>query len=117
MAFNPFTSFRKYQKFWMAILTIVAMVTFVLCSGLGQGDLGDRIIRAFGFRKGPMLAKAGGSEFYEFELRQLKTQRTVANDALRKCVEASLNSMRERRKEMAAEKVKEEQKGDREKAL
>ena len=39
MAFNPFTSFRKYQKFWMASLVLLSMITFVLCTGLGQGEV------------------------------------------------------------------------------
>src|SRR5262249_9223707 len=46
MAFNPFTSFRKYQKFWMAAILLVCMATFVLCTGVG-GDFGDRLLRLF----------------------------------------------------------------------
>ena len=33
MAFNPFVSFQKNQKFWMAAVLILCMVTFVLCTG------------------------------------------------------------------------------------
>ena len=51
MAFNPFTSFRKYQKFWMACILLLCMVTFVLCTGVG-GDLSDRLLRWFGGSRG-----------------------------------------------------------------
>ena len=33
MAFNPFTTFRKYQKIWMATILLLCMLTFVLCTG------------------------------------------------------------------------------------
>src|SRR5262249_41899974 len=34
MAFNPFHAFRRHQKVIFALLTIVAMVTFIFCSGV-----------------------------------------------------------------------------------
>src|SRR5437870_13379004 len=43
MPFNPFSRFRKYQKFWMATILLVCMVTFVLCTGL-CGDLTQWIL-------------------------------------------------------------------------
>jgi len=51
MAFNPFTSFRKHQKVWMASVLLLCMVTFVLCTGVG-GDLSERLLRMFGPRPG-----------------------------------------------------------------
>ena len=40
MSFHPFRYFRKHQKTLLACVTIMAMFTFVLCSGLGgYGDL------------------------------------------------------------------------------
>src|SRR5262245_47856831 len=117
MAFNPFASFRKYRKFWMALLTLMAMVTFVLCSGLGQGDLGDRIIHAFGGRSGQHMATAGGVKIYESELRQLKINRNMANDAFRKCDEEALKLIRAKMKELGNVKAEDENKDDRKKFL
>ena len=39
MAFNPFHSFRKYNKWVFAGLVLMAMFTFVLSSGMGKGDI------------------------------------------------------------------------------
>ncbi len=39
MAFNPFVSFRRYQKAIFATMAIVCMVLFVLSSGVGGTDL------------------------------------------------------------------------------
>ena len=58
MAFNPFHGFRKHQKVVFAMLTILCMLTFVLCSGMG-GDLGERIMYLFGGRGGGMRGTAG----------------------------------------------------------
>jgi hypothetical protein len=44
--------FRKHQKLIFAALTIVCMITFVLCSGMG-GGLEDRILYHFGGRSPP----------------------------------------------------------------
>lgn len=87
MAFNPFTSFRKYQKFWMASILLMTMVTFVLCSGLGGGDLGDRIIKGIGARRGNAMAVLDGSKIYHQDLVDLKEQRLVADKFLRKSME------------------------------
>src|SRR5205807_6903284 len=38
MAFNPFASFRKHQKYWMAGAVLVCMLTFVLRSGGMKGS-------------------------------------------------------------------------------
>src|SRR5215467_2947706 len=43
MALHPFRSFRKHQKVIWGILVIVCMITFVLMSGSGRGDIFDRI--------------------------------------------------------------------------
>lgn len=39
MAFNPFSSFRRYQKTIFATMAIVCMLLFVLSSGVGGTDL------------------------------------------------------------------------------
>src|SRR5690349_1550572 len=84
MAFNPFASFRKYQKFWMASLVLLAMVTFVLCQGLGQGGLEDRLLKYFGARQGPTMATLNGRDLHSTELNDLRNQRKVANEFMRK---------------------------------
>ncbi|MCS7046319.1 MAG: hypothetical protein NZO58_08185, partial [Gemmataceae bacterium] len=66
MAFNPFTNFRKYQKFWMAAILLVCMVTFILCTGTGTGDLSDRILRWVGGR-GQVYTTIDGAKFYASE--------------------------------------------------
>src|ERR1700730_1176194 len=59
MAFNPFTSFRKYQRFWMATVLLLCMITFVLCTGVG-GDLSQRLLQLFQRQEGRPLAKVNG---------------------------------------------------------
>src|SRR6516165_8699549 len=79
MAFNPFVSFRKYQKFWMATILLVCMITFVLCTGI-SGDLSDRLLRLFGGRHGKVWAKLDGRNIYQDDFDKLKTQRSMIND-------------------------------------
>src|SRR5262245_18209021 len=86
MAFNPFTSFRKHQKFWMAFLTLMAMVTFVLCTGVG-GDLSDRLLMLFGGSGGGTLAKIEGRNITYKELEDLKQQRMLAEKYTRRAIE------------------------------
>src|SRR5262245_15397239 len=66
MPFNPFSSFRKYQKFWMATILLVCMVTFVLCTGVG-GDLSQRLLDYFGRRSGSAIAKLDNRTIYAQE--------------------------------------------------
>src|SRR5437899_11277402 len=56
MAFHPFRMFRKHQKAWLAGITIMAMVSFVFCSG-GM----DWFTRFFGGR-GAGTGQQGGSD-------------------------------------------------------
>jgi hypothetical protein len=82
MAFNPFDSFRKHQKFVMAGVLLVSMITFVLCSGVGskssEGELGERILRWFR-PKGEVYATFNGSNLYAEEVTRLREQRNLAN--------------------------------------
>src|SRR5947209_7040692 len=94
MAFNPFTSFRKYQKFWMATILLVCMITFVLCTGVG-GDLSDRILRWFGGRGGSPLGKLNGRTVNSTELQDVKTLREVASRFMRKSCEVAIHSLDE----------------------
>lgn len=92
MAFNPFTSFRKYQKFWMATILLLCMVTFVLCTGVG-GDLSDRLLGWFRGREGSPLAVVNGRKLYTKDFNDLKEQRNIANEFMKKAVEASIKNL------------------------
>jgi hypothetical protein len=103
MAFNPFSGFRKYQKFWMAMLTLLSMITFVMCMGLGRGGLEDLILGWFGRSRGPevvQLAKLGRTLYTE-DLRKLKRQRNIANDFVRRAMDVSRKGLELRVKENA----------------
>jgi hypothetical protein len=78
MAFNPFTSFRKHQKAWFAGLTIMCMLTFVLCTGVG-GDAASALMRLFGGGGGETVARLDGDKVTTLQLSNLRVQRKVAN--------------------------------------
>jgi hypothetical protein len=92
MAFNPFTSFRKYQKFWMATVLLLCMVTFVLCTGVG-GDLSERLLRLFGRREGTAYFKVEGRTYYNQEVNALKEQRNLANEFIKNAGEMAVKSL------------------------
>src|SRR5713101_1310450 len=98
MAFNPFTSFRKYQKAWMAVVLLLCMVTFVLCTGVG-GDLSDRILGWFRARHGSAIAKLDGRTIYSDDLQAIKTQRKVADKFIRTSMEVVLGQIDQTLKE------------------
>ena len=86
MAFNPLGNFQKYKKIWMASMILVAMVTFVFCSGFGgsrdEGGLGGFITRLFRSR-GDVYAEIDGSNYYVEEFRDMKLDRDIANKFMR----------------------------------
>ena len=83
MAFNPFASFRKHQKYWMAAAVLVCMLTFVLCSGGMKGTgLDDVLLRLFR-RGGEEYARINNRRYGYEELQELKNQRNIANDFMR----------------------------------
>jgi hypothetical protein len=77
MAFNPFHSFRKHQKAWFAGLTIMCMLTFVLCTGVG-GDAASWLLSTFG-GSGDAVARINGKKVYSRQLGQLRLDRLTAN--------------------------------------
>jgi hypothetical protein len=81
MAFNPFTTFQKNQKFWMAAILMICMVTFVFCTG-SRGDLWDAIGRGFK-GTGPAVVTVAGRNYSQYDLSQLRDQRNVVNDYMR----------------------------------
>jgi hypothetical protein len=90
MVFNPFTSFRKYQKFWMAAILLVSMVTFVLCTGV-QGDFSDWVLSKFRKKQGPIFAKLDGESIYQQDMDLIRRQRNVANEFMRRSIEIVMN--------------------------
>jgi hypothetical protein len=98
MAFNPFASFRKNQKFWMGTVLLLCMVTFVLCTGVG-GDLSDRIMGWFRSH-GQEIATINGRRIYPNEIDQLKFQRNVANDFMREVSLIALEGLAVDQKEL-----------------
>src|SRR5690349_2624144 len=92
MAFNPFTSFRKYQKFWMASVLLLCMVTFVLCTGVG-GDLSQRLLELFRPREGNPLARIDGRNVYSKDMNDLKEQRNMANEFMKRAMDMSIKNL------------------------
>src|SRR5437867_1737512 len=92
MQFNPFTSFRKYQKFWMATVLLLCMITFVLCTGVG-GDLSDRLIQLFAGKEGPPLARVNGRSLHSRELMNLRDQRNMANEFMKRALDTSIKNI------------------------
>lgn len=86
----------RNRKFWMAMLTLLCMVTFVLCTGLGQGGLEDRILWLFGRRSGEVIARIDGTSYYRSEIDALRGQRNLANDFMRKSVEVCVRNLSEK---------------------
>lgn len=86
MAFNPFTSFRKHQKVWMATVLLLCMVTFVLCTGVG-GDLSERLLNFFRPRSGSVMAELDGRTIYSDDLQRIKDQRKMAEKFVRMAME------------------------------
>jgi hypothetical protein len=111
MAFNPFVSFRKYQKFWMASLVLLSMITFVLCAGIGGGGLEDMLSRLFG-RKGQEVASLYGRSVTREQLYRLKLQRQVANEFMRKAADLSLKHLTQIQKDLYKSKAKSKEKAD-----
>lgn len=91
----------------MASILLLCIVTFVLCTGT-QGDLSDLLIKVFANRSGKHLATAGGVKFYESELLQLKTQRNLADEFMRKCTDLAIKNVLQEMKGIKDEKDRKE---------
>src|SRR2546421_266180 len=80
MAFNPFRAFRKHQKVFFAGLTILCMVTFVMCGSMGKGDFFDTIAQMFtGRHRSEVVATLYGKDISGKEIRELRSQRQLAS--------------------------------------
>jgi hypothetical protein len=93
MAFNPFTSFQRNQKFWMATLVLLSMLTFVFCSG-SAGDMGDWILKRFTPRQAS-VASINGKGISRSDLYDLRRQRDIANEMMRKCADLAVQRLSE----------------------
>jgi hypothetical protein len=92
MAFNPFTTFQKNQKFWMAAILLICMVTFVFCTGIAGMDLGDKIIRKFS-RSGPTAVTVASNNLSSFDLGQLREQRNMVNEFMRRSCQFTIENL------------------------
>jgi hypothetical protein len=92
MAFNPFHKFRKHQKVIFACLTIMCMLTFVACTGVG-GDFAGWL-QGLLVGRGPSneVASVNGSEITQRELITLARQREIANIYMREATKIALDS-------------------------
>src|SRR5262245_10222105 len=80
MAFNPFHHFRRYSKVVFAILAIICMLTFVLSSGMGRGDLLNPFSEwAGGGRRGGSVITLYGKGYTSNEVYTTQAMRQMAN--------------------------------------
>jgi hypothetical protein len=88
MAFNPFATFQKNKRFWMAVILGVCMVAFIL---------GDQLLRQFGQgtggRSGATIVTIGGSNVSSSDLYDLKIQRNLANQFMQTCADIAYKNM------------------------
>jgi hypothetical protein len=85
MAFNPFHAFRKHQKVLLACITLVAMFSFILCSGLASRSdvVFEFFANLFGGRaRYPQVTTLYGKTVNTAEVAALHRQRQLAQEAL-----------------------------------
>jgi hypothetical protein len=82
MAFHPFKHFRKYQKVYLAALTVFTMFIFV--AQFGAGDLFSSLQRwvALSVHRGDKVLSLYGKSVYIDELEKLRWQRQLASEFL-----------------------------------
>jgi hypothetical protein len=96
MAYNPFDFFRKNQKIFFAVLTIIVMFMFVL--SFGQGDFFSWFPRWLEQQKssGDVLVEVGGSKVRESDLGQLARKRVLANQFMAQAADVNLRAINQR---------------------
>ena len=77
MAFSPFNYFRRNQKTFFAILTVIVMFMFVL--QFGQGAFFSALPRMLGGRSGDTLAVVDGHKVTTRDLDEMRVRRNWAN--------------------------------------
>jgi hypothetical protein len=83
MAFNPFVTFQKNKRFWMAAILMVCMVSFVFCTGMrgGMEDFFQKYTRS----SGPTAVSIDGRNISRRDLEELRMQRNLANAFMKNC--------------------------------
>ena len=82
MAFNPIAIFRKYQRFWMAGVLLMCMITFVLCTGMRRRP--ERLCSACSSgQQGKAVAKLNRRRFLDQEAD--RNSRTSASSPTISC--------------------------------
>ena len=95
MAFNPFRGFRKHQKVIFGGLTILCMVTFVMCSGLSAGEnlLSNLGIMIGARHRTDIVATMYGKDVSTKDIQDLRNQRRMAEVYLRNVTELDRNQL------------------------
>lgn len=95
MAFNPFANFRKYQKFWIAGLILLCMVSFIVCSGVGFEQMFTNLIQQM--RGGATVyVQIDGTDYHFQELDLVRKQRKWANGFMRAATEMAIHKLNDR---------------------
>src|SRR5829696_2302829 len=96
MAFNPFHSFRRYSKTVFAGLAILCMFTFVLSSGMGQGDFFSQMAEVFGGGGGNKVVTLHGTKIDAREFDSIQNQRRLAGEYMDAAIGASFGNLQRR---------------------
>lgn len=91
MAFNPFITFQKNRRFWMAAILMICMVSFVFCTGL-KGDMAERLQWMLG-RRGDPAFRLDGRTYTTQQVYELRTQRKLANKLMMNCADMAYKKL------------------------
>src|SRR5947209_5355949 len=91
MAFNPFSTFQKNQKFWMAAILIVCMIVFVGCTGTGVEIQNSLIYYLKG--TGPTVVRVARHNLSAYDLGRLRDQRNAVNAFMRHSAQATVDNL------------------------
>jgi hypothetical protein len=99
MAFNVLNTFQRNKRFWMAVVLMICMVSFVFCTG--TGDMGEKISRWTSNRGGPAVVEIDGRSIGVRDLTELKMQRNLANTFMKHCADMALKTVSKKYFEMS----------------
>jgi hypothetical protein len=103
MAFNPFHHFRRYSKVVFAGLAILCMITFVLSSGMGRGDMLSQLTDwASGGRRGSEVLTLYGKKFDGGQIRQIQVGRQMASEYMLASIDRARQNVLQRASEGVA---------------
>ncbi|MCS6852912.1 MAG: hypothetical protein NZ700_17265 [Gemmataceae bacterium] len=105
MAFNPFSAFRRHQRVLLAGVTIMAMLSFIMCTGMSSrgGDAMSWLLDRIGVWTRPKttVALLYGREVTAEDLAELRRQRRAAISfldlALRQAMQFYANALQRQR--------------------